>query len=204
MTDLDLERLGDVWRRQPDPAEMERLQRTAAAVSQRARLAQIVDVGASLAVAGVVVLLVLANRGTATVVMGVAAILVLLAGNVRQRKLRQVELRSLAGGTEDMLDQSIERIETTLRHNRFSLIVLGPALLLALLFAATVERPGEAVLGSLVQLPYFRALWVGGWLIALAGSVLFIRQSMRRSGRELERLTAMRETYRQEGESMAP
>ena len=204
MTDLDLERLGDVWRRQPDPAEMQRLQRTAAAVSQRARLAQIVDVGAALAVAGVVVLLVLANRGTATVVMGIAAILVLLAGNVRQRKLRQVELRSLAGGTEDMLDQSIERIETTLRHNRFSLIVLGPVLLLALLFAATVERPAEAVLGSVVQLPYFRALWVGGWLVALAGSVLFLRQSMRRSGRELERLTAMRETYRQEGESMAP
>ena len=204
MTDLDLERLGDVWRRQPDPAEMQRLQRTAAAVSQRARLAQIVDVGAALAVAGVVVLLVLANRGTATVVMGIAAILVLLAGNVRQRKLRQVELRSLAGGTEDMLDQSIERIETTLRHNRFSLIVLGPVLLLALLFAATVERPAEAVLGTVVQLPYFRALWVGGWLVALAGSVLFLRQSMRRSGRELERLTAMRETYRQEGESSAP
>lgn len=204
MTDLDFDRLGDVWRRQPDPAEMERLQRTAAAVSKRARLAQIVDVVASLAVAGVVVLLVLANPGSATVVMGVAAILVLLAGNVRQRKLRQVELRSLAGGTEDMLDQSIERIETTLRHNRFSLIGIGPALLLASLFAATVERPAEAMLGSLADLPYFRALWVGGWLIALVGSILYIRQSMRRSGRELERLTAMRESYRQEGESSAP
>lgn len=204
MTDLDLERLGDVWRRQPDPAEMERLQRTAAAVSKRARLAQVVDVVAALAVAGVVVLLVLANPGTATVVMGVAAILVLLVGNVRQRKLRQVELRSLTGGTEDMLDQSIERIETTLKHNRWSLIGLGPVLLLALLFAATAEQPGEAIFGSLVLLPHFRALWIGGWIVALAGSVLYLAQSMRRSGRELERLSAMRESYRQEGESTTP
>ena len=37
MSDFDLDRLGDVWRQQPDPAEMERLQRTAAAVSRRAR-----------------------------------------------------------------------------------------------------------------------------------------------------------------------
>ena len=44
MTDFDLDRLGDVWRQQPDPAEMERLQRSAAAVSRRARWAQLVDI----------------------------------------------------------------------------------------------------------------------------------------------------------------
>ena len=33
MSDFDLDRLGDVWRQQPDPAEMERLRRTAIAVA---------------------------------------------------------------------------------------------------------------------------------------------------------------------------
>ena len=45
MSDFDLDRLGDVWRQQPDPAEMERLQKSAAAVARRARRAQVVDVG---------------------------------------------------------------------------------------------------------------------------------------------------------------
>ena len=108
MSDFDLDRLGDVWRQQPDPAEMERLQRTAVAVARRARLAAIVDICAAVAVAAVVVILVLANPRSQTFVMGCAAILVLLGSNVRLRKLRQVELKGLTGTTEDMLDQSIE------------------------------------------------------------------------------------------------
>ena len=44
MSDFDLDRLGDVWRQQPDPAEMERLQRTAIAVARRARLSAILDI----------------------------------------------------------------------------------------------------------------------------------------------------------------
>jgi len=90
MSDFDLERLGDVWRQQPDAAEMERLQRTAAAVSRRARYSQIVDVAAAVAIAGVVISLVASNPRGDAVLMGTAAILVLLYSNFRQRKLRQV------------------------------------------------------------------------------------------------------------------
>ena len=81
MTDFDLERLGDVWRQQPDPAEMERLQRAAAAVGRRARLSQIVDIVAAIGVAAVVIALVLSNPRTETFVMGAAAILILLYSN---------------------------------------------------------------------------------------------------------------------------
>ena len=90
MSDFDLDRLGDVWRQQPDPAEMQRLQRTAAAVARRARLSAIVDVCAAVAVAAVVIILVVTNPNTRTVVMGTAAILVLLGSNIRQRKLRRM------------------------------------------------------------------------------------------------------------------
>ena len=107
MTDLDLDRLGDVWRQQPDPAELERLRRTAAAVSRRARFFQIVDVVGAVVAAGAVILVVLLNPATETVALGSAAILLLLVSHVRLRKLRQVELRSLAGSAEDMLAQSI-------------------------------------------------------------------------------------------------
>ena len=140
MSDFDLDRLGDVWRQQPDAAEMERLQRSAAAVRRRARLSQIVDVVVAVAVAGVVIVLVLSNPRSEAFVMGAAAILVLLYSNFRLRKLRQVELRILSGSTEDMLDQSIERVEKTIKHNRFTLIAMGPGIIIGALFGSAALR----------------------------------------------------------------
>lgn len=198
MTDFDLDRLGDVWRQQPDPAEMERLQKTAARVSGRARLRQRTDIGASLIVAAIVILLVILNPGTRTLLMGGAAILVLLGSNIRQRRLRQVELKGLTGGTEEMLDRSIDRIGTTQRHNRISLIGLGPAIVMGSLFAAVASRGG----GSL--LPHLGILWTAGWIAAAVALSIFLAYSIRRGRRELERLKAMRESYREEHESSAP
>jgi hypothetical protein len=201
MSDFDLDRLGDVWRQQPDPAEMERLQRSAAAVRRRARFAQIVDVGAATAVSLAVILLVLSNPSMPTMIMGGAAILMLLGSNIRQRKLRQVELRSMTGGTEGMLAQSIERIETTVRHHRFTLVAMLPVCVITLLFAATVGRRAGSFLGSLRDEAWFPFVWNGGWVAALSLFILFSIFSIRRGRRELERLHAMRESYRQERES---
>ena len=124
MTDFDLDRLGDVWRQQPDPAELERLQKSAATVARRARISQVTDIVVAVAVAAVVIFLVASNPRPVTVAVGGAAILVLLVGNIRLRRVRQIELKHLAGGTEEMLDQSIIRAETTVRHHRFSLLGL--------------------------------------------------------------------------------
>lgn len=204
MSDFDLDRLGDVWRQQPDPAEMERLQRSAAAVSRRARLSQIVDVVAAVAVAGVVIVLVLSNPRSEAFVMGAAAILVLLYSNYRQRKLRQIELRSLTGSTENMLQQSVERIETTLRHNRFVLLAIGPALAVGLLFgAAAIGNRAGAMFPAVHDVPQIRILVRVVSLAALAAFVLFLLFAIRRGKRELERLKAMRESYREERESTA-
>jgi hypothetical protein len=202
MTDLDLDRLGDVWRQQPDPAEMERLQRSAAAVSRRARLARVIDIGAALAVAAVVILLVLSNPKIGTFMIGAAAILVLLGSNIRLRNLRQIELRSLSGSTEDMLDQTIERIETTLKHNRLSLIAIGPAFLMGLLVSSTADRDGIGRLFPILRdIPLSRPMWSVLAAIVLAIVALVIALGMRRGRRELERLRAMREAYRHEHES---
>lgn len=200
MTEIDFDRLGDVWREQLDPAEMARLQRTAADVAKRARFAHFVDIGAAIVVGAVVILLVFTNPRAETVLMGSAAIFALLGSNIRQRKLRQVELKSLTGGTEEMLEQSIERVETTLRHNRFSLIALGPFILIGFLFAST-SRGGSALVPALRDGLTVRVLWIGLTIAAIAGIALFLVRAIRRTRRELERLHAMRDSYRQERES---
>ena len=205
MSDFDLDRLGDVWRQQPDPAEMERLQRTAAAASRRARFARLVDIGAAVAVAAVVVLLVQSNPKVETVLMGAAAILVLLYGNIRQRRIRQVELRSLTGTTEDMLDQSIERVEATIKHSRVTLIGMIPTLIVGVVFMAVVQ--GEAIISlqsAIRSNPVVRLVWAGGAVAVLLGAMVFFYQSMRRNQRELERLVSMRQVYREEGETSEP
>jgi uncharacterized membrane protein YqjE len=196
MSDFDLERLGDVWRQQLDPAEMERLQQSAAAVSRRARFSQILDIVASVAVSVVVIFLVWTNPRLETLLMGGAAILVLLGSNIRLRRIRRVELRSLTGSTEDMLAQSIDRLETTLKHKRFSLIAIGPALVIGLLLAWVAgANPGVLIA------PTLRLVWRGTTFAVLAGVVVFLVIAMRRERRELDRLRAMRESYRLERES---
>lgn len=202
MTDLDLDRLGDVWRQQPDAAEMESLRRSAAAVSRRARLARVVDIGVGLAVAAVVILLVLSNPKIGTFLIGGAAILVLIGSNVRLRNVRQIELRSLSGSTEDMLDQSIERVETTLKHNRLSLFAAPPSLLLGLLVASTADREGVGSLFPVLRdIHLSRVLLIGLAAAIFAVAVLVTALAMRRGRRELGRLRTMREAYRHERES---
>ena len=201
MNDFDLDRLGDVWRQQPDPAEMERLQKSAAAVARRARLAQVTDIVVALAVAGVVIFLVATNPKPGTVLIGSAAILVLLFSNIRLRKVRRIELEQLTGGTEEMLDQSIARVETTLRHLRLSIICFPLMLLVGALVGYTSQ--GHRILEAARGWPLRSLLAPLGVLIVL-GVIVFCIRAVGRSRRELERLRAMREAYRREHEPGGP
>lgn len=205
MTDFDLERLGDVWRQQPDPTEMARLQRTAGAVARRARFAQVLDIVAAIVVAAVVLLLVLSNPRIEAVAIGAAAILLLLISNIRLRRLRSVELKSLTGTTENMLDQSIERVQATIKRTRLALIGVGPSLLIGGLVAssARVSRGGSFI-PALHDILLLRIAWVGAAVAVVLGLVIFSVSGFRHARRELERLLAMREAYRQEHESTAP
>jgi len=200
MTDFDLDRLGDVWRQQPDPEEMARLQRSAAAVARRARFAQVADIVVALAVAGMVVFLVANNPRPGTILMGTAAILVLLLSNIRLRRVRRIELGHLTGSTEEMLDQSIDRVGTTLRHLRVSLI--GFPLTVAVGVLLAWASLGNTVLDQAQHWP-FRAMLMPSGILAAVGFMIFAWRGIRRSRKELERLEAMREAYRREHESSA-
>lgn len=205
MTDLDLERLGDVWRQRPDPAELEELRRTAAAVRRRARWAQVIDVVAAITVAGVVLLLVLSSPRIDTIIVGAGAVLILLVSQVRQRRVRRIELKSLTGTTEEMLDQAIARLKTTLRQNRFSLLALVPAVVLGLALGTIVKkREGQELFAELIAGPWPRNFLVILFaIILLAAMAAYLVRRLRRDGRELGRLTTLRDAYRGERESSA-
>jgi len=197
MRDFDLDRLGDVWRQQPDAAEMARLQRSAAAVARRARITQVTDIVVGLAVAVVVIFLVASNPKPGTVVMGTAAILVLLYSHIRLRKMRRIELGHLTGSTEEMLNQSIDRVETTVRHLRISLIGFLPTVLVGALVAYASQ--GRTILAAAEDWP-FRGLLLPLGMLVIVGVMAFHMRAIRRSRRELGRLLAMREAYRREHE----
>jgi hypothetical protein len=202
MTDLDLERLGDVWRQPPDAKELEELKRSAERVRRRARWLQVVDVVAALVVSGVVLWMVLANPATETLVVGGGAIVVLLGSQVRSRRFRQQELRSLTGSAEQMLDQSIERVRASLKRARSGLIIFLPAVLLGLLVGYVAEGRSPSGLRQLI------AAWPGLGefvfvmsLVVLAIAFLLVLRNLHKSSRELERLTALRASYREDEES---
>ena len=202
MTDLDLERLGNVWRQRPSAQELEELQRSAERVRRRARWMQVVDVLAAIVVAGVVLAMVVANPEMDTVLVGGGAVLVLLVGQVRSRRFRQRELQSLGGSTEQMLDQSIERISATHKRARSILLAMPPAALLGILFAFLSERgSGGAIARTIDTQPGLSTLVLIAGMATVGGAFVHVVLTIRRTRRELERLTALRDAYRQEQEA---
>lgn len=199
MSDFDLDRLGDVWRQEPDPSELLSLQRSAAAVQRRARWRRLIDIVVAITVAVVVMFLVWQNPKKETFTVGACAMLILLYGHHRQRRLREEEMRSLTGSAKDMIDQSIGRIEATVRYHRLSLFGIGPAFLVALLFSALADR-GGAVFAGLREMPWFRVFWIGTWLATVALVVIYVILAIRKGRAELARLNAMRDAYRKEEE----
>jgi len=202
MTDFDFDRLGDVWRQQPDPAELEMLRRSAASVRRRARWSQLFDIASALVAAAVVVLLVFYSPQRNTVLMGSGAILFLLYSHIRTRRIRQLELRSLTGTTENMLEQSIERLGATLKYDRWLLIASGPALAIGVLLAASANVSlDDGLVSTIRSSPLLRLLLSKGSLILVTGMIVYVLLGMRKARRELGRLAAMRESYREERRS---
>jgi hypothetical protein len=202
MSDLDLERLGDVWRQRPDPAELEELRRTAEAVRRRALWGQIIDLVAALVVAGVVLLLAMRNPRIETLLIGGSAVLVLLWSHVRQRRMRQIEVRGLTVNTEEMLDQSIARVEATLRRTRFQLIGFVPAFLLGLAFAYAADAPRVSEeLARISADSSLHLLVLAVAAVSLAGMGFHLVRVLRRSREEVHRLKSLRDAYDEERKS---
>ncbi len=201
MTDLDLDRLGEMWRQRPDPAELEELKRSAEQVSRRALWGQRVDVVTSIVIAAVILLLILSSPRGDTLVVGGAALLILLASQIRSRRLRQVELKVLSGSTEEMLDQSIARLDSALKRTRFHLTLLLPGLAFGLLVASLVDDPLEpGMFSRLAADPRFETAFVAVSILLIAGAAYWLWRSSRKHRHELARLVSLKEDYRREQE----
>ncbi len=199
MNDFDFDHLGDVWRQPPDRAELEALMRSAEAVRHRARWGNLIDVASALVVAGVVLFLALLNPEQDTLVVGGGAILILTYSQYRQRRLRQEELRSLTGTVEEMLDQSIARIEARVRRTRFSLGALPAGFIIGLIFSYSADNP---VSGDLVRRlsaeSGFGAVILGVTTLVVIVAAFSLMRAIRRATNELVRLNSLRDAYRAE------
>lgn len=202
MTDFDLDRLGEVWRAQPDPAEMAALQRSAETVRRRAQLSQFAEAALAVIVSGVVLSLALSNPRFESLLAGGAAIVLMLGSSLRQRQLRRLELKGLTGTTEEMLDQSIARAEATLKRNRLSLISVAPGLFVGYLFAAALDPDGQwlSVSGG-TDLPILAPVTLGMTFVVLGVLLYYLIRQRSAARRELERLASLREAYREESEA---
>jgi succinate dehydrogenase/fumarate reductase cytochrome b subunit len=202
MTDLDLERLGDVWRQEPDLQELKELMRAAETVRRRARWLQAVDIAAAIVVGGVVLWLVLSNPTVDTMLVGGGAILILLVSQVRSRRFRQQELRSLSGSAEQMLDQSIERLRATLKRAISGIVLLPLAILLGywIGYVALPER-GAELAERIARQPGLDRFILAVVALALVAALIHLVRTIGRSRRELERLTALRDSYTQDEEA---
>lgn len=200
MSDIDLDRLGDLWRAQPDPAEMEQLQRTAATAARRARWGQLSDAALALVVSAVVLVLVWSNPTLKTALAGGGAILLMLVSTLHQRKLRKLELMALTGSSEEMLDQSIVRLSATRKRTLLGLIGAIPAIAIGTALGTSLESGGSELF----------ARWRSNESTAFAFTILVIAAGIllysylltlsRRTRAELDRLTALRDAYRRESE----
>lgn len=200
MTDPDLERLSQMWREEPDPEMMTGLRRSAAKVARRARLAQIADVGGAIAVSMFVLVLVYLNSDTNTVITGAGAIFILWYSHVRQRRLREVEMRSLTGSTEEMLVQSFERVEATVKRARLGLMLLPFGVLTGFLFAFALDRAG----GDPLRAPGRSDLVVAAGIIGLVVLIAYLIRSIKHGRSELDRLNSMRAAYLHERQQIGP
>lgn len=196
MSEIDLDRLGDVWRAQPDPAEIERLQRSADAVRRSGRLGQVADFALAFIVSAVVIALIVSNPRLETALIGGATILYMLFSTVRQRRLRALELATLTGSTEHMLDESILRAEATARRARSSLLLTPLGLPLGLAFGAALDRgQGSNMLQRMAAEP--RIIILVAIILSLAAILICVHliTARRRALRELERLSRLRQAY---------
>jgi len=199
MSEIDLDRLGDLWRASPDPAELAQLRRSAEAVRRRARLGQVTDFLLAGIVSAIVIALIVSNPRLETAALGGAAILAMLIGTIRQRRLREAELRTLAGSTEQMLDQTVARLQATVKRARFNLLSAAPAILIGIAFGWALDRGTGSPLLTRFSASPLTSLLVGSTLILIGiASVIHFTRALRRARHELRHIARLRDDFQSE------
>jgi Mn2+/Fe2+ NRAMP family transporter len=202
VTDFDLERLGELWREQPDPEEVERQRLAAREVARKARRAELAENVLAALTLLVILAVVSINPGTVSYGLGVLTAFLIVSSQLRQRRFRRAEIVSLTGETPTMLDRAIVRLEATLRRTRFGMLVIGPATAVGAFFALSVDRPGEGTRILTFSQGTASVVIIILSTVVLLATILHLHSTMKKSQAELDRLRELRESYRVEQDAI--
>jgi hypothetical protein len=203
MSDFDLDRLGEMWRQDPEPAEIEHLRATARTVSRRARMAQFVDTVGAFVVGMALVALVIVSQSPKTFVAVSAALLLMAFSVINNRKLREAEIRMLTGTTEEMIDQSIERLVSKRKRMRFNTLSMPFVLPIGIWLIASRDRGYGSFEAAFAEDAMLRFALITLVLVCLLGPPLLYARPYLRSRREQAQLELLREAYRRERNTQA-
>jgi hypothetical protein len=202
VNEFDLDRLGSLWRTEPGAEELRELRRSAESARRRAYWTSLLDYGLAGVAVGTVLLILAFNPKFEAIMVGAAAVVVAIISLTGRKRARRIELQSLAGDTESMLESSIARVETNLKRSKSGLMVIGPSILLGVLFGFIVDKGGGGAALPTLEADAWRGLVVRGLLIFIIGATIIqLILSVRRSRAELDRLFQLREAYRLEHEA---
>jgi hypothetical protein len=205
VNDFDLDRLGSLWRTEPEAGEIRELKRSADLARRKAYWTSLLDYGLASIAVGTVLLILGFNPKLEAVLVGGTAVVVAIMSLTGRKRARRIELQSLAGDTESMLETSIAAVEARLRRSKSGLMVIGPSILLGVLFGFIVDKGGGGATLPTLEGEAWRGLVVRGLLIfIIAVTVIQLILSVRRSRAELYRLFQLREAYRLEHEASPP
>lgn len=204
MSEIDLDRLGDLWRTPPDAAELDQLRRSAEAVRRRARLGQVTEFWLAAVVSAIVIALIFSNPRVETALFGGAAIMAMLFSTIRQRRLRQAELKTLAGSTDQMLNQTVARLQATVTRARLNLIGAPPAVLIGLAFGWTLDSgAGSPVFTRFSTSPLTPLLVAALIFLILGGALVHFGRALRRARMQLDQIIRLRDDFQSETDRSA-
>jgi hypothetical protein len=205
VNEFDLDRLGSLWRTEPGAEELSKLRRSAESARRRAYWTSLLDYGLAAIAVSTVLMILAFNPNFEAILVGAAAVVVAIMSLTGRKRARRIELQSLAGDTESMLETSIAAVETRLKRSKSGLMVLGPSILLGVLFGFIVDKGGGGAALPTLEGEAWRGMVVRGLLIFIIGlTTIQLILSVRRSRAELDRLFQLQEAYRLEHEATPP
>jgi hypothetical protein len=165
----------------------------------------LLDYGLAAIAVGIVLLIIGFNPKLEAVLVGTAAVVVAVMSLTGRKRARRIELESLAGDTESMLESSIARVEARLKRSKSGLMVIGPSILLGILFGFIVDQGGGGAALPTIEGEAWRGLVVRGlFIFIVVVTVVQLVLAVRRGRAELDRLIQLREAYRLEHEGTRP
>ena len=146
--------------------------------------------------AAIIIVLLVSNPRLETSLLGGATLLYMLYGTIRQRRLREIELRTLSGSTERMLDLMVARLEATVKRARLNLWSAVPGIAVGIGFGWALDRgTGSPLLTRFAASPLTAFIIAGTISVLAVLSVVHFTQALRRAKRELREITHIREDF---------